>query len=309
MFQSDKEKEKETLRKTPSSTSSVSLNKTSNQPMPAIIRKPNPSNTRPTDPTNDAVAAINKNKALTVTARSVVSPASKTPPVADVNNSITLSPIPNTPSPKFSGVSIAKTTTPTHGRTQSPLSKSNASTVVPVVLSKVNINHGQTTITKSPTPATKTNGLGTRKTNTNTIKVSTAVPKIPSVSAGNSSTARTLANSSSLSPKVIVSTRTTPSQPYKPIIAQTKAQAQAQNNSAFQVKRVVSKPNQQTLTQQATSSAIATKLSRFGVEMRKRAAPEPISIQSTKRTKPTTVSCMLLSNFYKLLLFIRINFN
>lgn len=275
-------KEKEPLRKP---TQTPLSNKTLNQPMPAIIRKPNQSNAKPNDPSNDAVAAINKNKALTVTARSVVALPSKTPPVADVNNSITLSPIPISSAPKFGGVSIVKT--PSQVRTQSPLSKAKP---VPASLSKVNINHGQTTITKSPTLATKTNGLGTRNANANAnaLKVSTAVPKIGGASTVNPSSTRTLANNSNVLPNVIVPSRA--SQSFKPIIAQTKAQAQAQiqaqNNSAFQVKRVTSKPSLAS-TQQASSSAIANKLSQLGVEMRKRPSAEPVSIQQPKRLRQT----------------------
>lgn len=269
----------------------ATLSRNSNQPVAAIIRKPIPSNTKSNDPTNDAVAAINKNKALTVTARSVVVPsASKTPPVTDVNNSITLSPIPIV-SPKFSGgsISIAKTNT-IQGRTQSPLSKT--ASPVPVALSKVNINHGQTTITKTPAPALKTNGLGSRNTNTNpnsnTLKVSTAIPKTPNVPA--QSNTRPAGNNPSISPKVFVSSRS--SQSFKPIIAQTKTNAlsvqnsnkpSANNSPAFQVKRVISKTNP-TLPPQS-SAALANRLGARGVEIRKRPA-EPMQPQQIKRLKP-----------------------
>lgn len=257
--------------------------------MPAIIRKPLQS--KQTDLTNDAVAAINKNKALTVTARSVPAPVSKTPPIADVNNSITLSPIPNLAS-KFgsSGVSI----TPQLAQTKAQSRIQTNASPVPVAISKVNIN--QTTITKSPTPsaATKTNGLGTRQTNV--LKVSTAMPKTSHTA---SPVSRSLTAKPNTSPKITVpkpSVLTTAPINYKPIVAQTKAQAQTQgkaNSSGLQINRIVSK--------HTSPQQMANKLSAIGgLEVRKRSA-EPMNAIASKRSKPigsstTTSSSVRLNN-------------
>lgn len=273
------------------------LNKAPSQPMPAIIRKPpQQSAVRSTDPTNDAVAAINKNKALTVTQRSITSPTAKVGPVAGVNNSITLSPIPNSTAAKFSGsgltitpqVSQTKLSTPTQSRTLSPHSKTNSSSPIPIAITKVSANQ---TTTKSPTPQTKPNVLSSRNTNTTKIisvpKTSNAVSPIPT-------TVRVLSSNQSVSPKIIGQQ----TQGFKPIIAQTKAHVQASqmanrsvNNSGVQINRVLTsvKPTQKP----ADPSSIArpkiianrANTSITTIDARKRSANEPINNSEPKRLK------------------------
>lgn len=270
--------------------------------MPAIIRKPvSTTLSKSNDPTNDAVAAINKNKALTVTARSVAAPSNKVGPVAGVNNSITLSPILNT-SAKFGGGSVSitpqisqtKVNAQTQNRTLSPLSNRNVSS--PIAITKVTTNQ---TVTKSPTltPIAKPNVLSSR--NSNTTKPIVHLPKSSNTASPVPSSPRVLNSSQSVSPKIVVQ-RTSPMQ-FKPIVAQTKAQVQAAatlsankvaNNSGMQVNRVVTtvKPNQVTsqvrpkIVGNRPNTAIAM------VETRKRMANEPISLLQAKKHKPMVSS-------------------
>lgn len=284
-----------------SNTSSV-LNKAPSQPMPAIIRKPIQSSATKSgdrDPTNDAVAAINKNKALTVTARSIAAPATKVLPVSGVNNSITLSPIPN-PIAKFagSGVSITpqvnqtKMSIPTQGRTLSPLSKSNSSSPIPIAITKMTSNQ---TVAKSPTPLAKPNILSSR--NTNTTKTIVSVPKTSNAVSPVPTATRVLNSNQSVSPKILVQ-RTAPASGFKPIVAQTKAQLQAAqvvnktaNNSIVQImNRVPVRSTQSTdrlssfrprIIGNRANTTITT------VDARKRPANDPIpAVNQAKKSKP-----------------------
>lgn len=231
-------KDKELTRNSLLTSSNVILTKTT-QPMPSIIRKPAQSNHAKTnDPTNDAVAAINKNKALTVTARNINSPAAKVPPVS---NSITVSPILNLAN-KSSGVTITpqsvsqvKANTPTQGRTISP----NASSPIPSTMSKGAANP---TATKSPAMAAKPAILGSR--NVNTVKKVVTIP--PSTRILNNNQPVTL--------------QSTPR--FNPIIAKTKEQVKvlshtmsprlnkAVNNSNQQASRMQSLPQGLTVVRQ-----------------------------------------------------------
>lgn len=270
-------------------------NKSPSQPMPAIIRKPiqsSASKSGDRDPTNDAVAAINKNKALTVTARSIAVPSTKVLPVTGVNNSITLSPIPN-PSAKFTGSGLTimnqtKINTTTQGRTLSPLSKSNSSSPIPMAITKVATNQ---TIAKSPTPLAKPNVLSSR--NTNTTKTFVSVPKTSNAMSPVPTTTRVLNSNQSASPKILVQ-RTTAG--FKPIVAQTKAQLQAAqstnktaNNSIVQMTRVPVKSTQSTdrlssirprIIGNRANTTITT------IDTRKRPANEPIPGNQAKKLKP-----------------------
>lgn len=274
--------------------------------MPAIIRKSFQSGTKGIDATNDAVAAINKNKALTVTARSVATSASKTP-VTDVNNSITLSPIPNLAA-KFTGGGVTitpqviqtKANTPAHGRTQSPLAKTNAPSPVPVALSKVNANQ----TSKSPTAVAKPNVLSSRNTNTfNTFKPTIITAKSSNAASPVPNSARIV--NQSAAPKILVSRTASlqsPPNTYKPIVAQTKAKilsdGQAQlgstqiiktsvpNNSGLQVNRVIAKrPNNATSSQTIVKPIANNKMSDAGVDTRKRISSEPILFERAKKPK------------------------
>lgn len=262
--------------------------------MAAIIRKPPQPNTKPSDPTNDAVAAINKNKALTVTARSVVATtaaaaatasSSKTPPVpAGVNNSITVSPI-------LSSKKTGNSVTITPQLVQQTAQKASTSSPIPIALTKANLN--QTTITKSPTPLSKPNGLGPRNSKLSITALKTKTPNVVSpipsstklISSNNNNN-----NSRGVSPKVLVSTQTSHTKsPFKPILAQTKAQALAAQNTNKLMANVIPKPKPTTsVTQQSTANAnqiLANKLNSLGVEMRKRPANETISSATAKKPK------------------------
>lgn len=269
--------------------------------MPTIIRKSFQSGTKGSDATNDAVAAINKNKALTVTARSVATSASKTP-VTDVNNSITLSPIPN-PIAKFTGGGVTitpqviqtKASTPSHGRTQSPLLKTNIPSPVPVALSKVNANQTQ----KPPTTVGKTNVLSSRNTNTfNTFKPTIVTAKSTSNAASPIPISTRIVNQSA-SPKILVSRTSSlqSSDTYKPIIAQTKAKVLSEgqallgstqimktstaNNSGLQVNRVITKVRP-TPQQTIVKAIVNNKMNDTGIDVRKRLSSEPISFSAKK---------------------------
>lgn len=296
-------KDKEPPRKSLPSTSGLTVNKSSNQPMAAIIHKPLQSNTKQNDPTNDAVAAINKNKALTVTARSVVvttaaatASSSKTPPVATgVNNTFTLSPILSAKQTNNSVTITPQLVQQTKANTstaQNPLSKAAIPSPVPIAITKANLN--QSTITKSPTPVSKPNGLGFRSANTGsrlsitalkTAKTPTAAsPSIPST------TRQTVNNNNSnrgVAPKVLVQTQTSP---FKPIIAQTKAQALAAQNTNKPNANVVSRTKPTTSVTQPHTTAnanqlLASKLNSLGVEMRKRPANQSIIGGTIKKQK------------------------
>lgn len=276
--------------------------------MPSIIRKPVQSSTSKTgDATSfDAVTAITKNKELTVTPRHVTVSTAKVLPVTGVSNSITLSPIPasTSNSTKFigGGVSItpqAKVNITSQGRTISPISKGNASSPVPIALTKTTVN--QSINSKSPTPATKTNVLSSRNTNTNKIIIS--APKTPSSSSPIPTGTRILSNNLSVAPKIVVP-RASPSQTTKPfIIAQTKAQlsaAQASsnkqnaNNSTVQVNRVLTaKPRQVEQISSLRPKIVTTRTN--AAESRKRLATETITIDAAKKPKPTLNSTSIAS--------------
>ncbi|XP_031623433.1 transcriptional regulator ATRX homolog isoform X2 [Contarinia nasturtii] len=264
-----------------SATSSVS---SKSQPLAAIIRKQpiQSTSSKSVDPTNDAVAAINKNKALTVTARNITptAAAAAKPPVTGVNNSITLSPIPNNVS-KYSGSSMTitpqvnqvKVHTPQQSRT---LSKSNSSSPVPLAITKVTSNHP---ITKSPIPmvVTKPNILSSR--NSNTSKTLVSVPKLSNATTINTSGVRILNSNQSLSPKA------GPRPPgFKPIIAQTKSQAVAAasasiaNKSGMQIKEVTSLAGQKPVNRPSP------------LDTRKRLANDPIALSPAKKPKPMAKS-------------------
>lgn len=276
--------------------------------MAAIIHKPPQSNAKQSDPTNDAVAAINKNKALTVTARSVATTVPKAPPVAaDVNNTFTLSPI---TSSKPAGNSITITrqlvqqTKENTSSALSPLSKASTASPIPVAISKATLN--QTTNSKSPTPVSKPNGLGFRSsiTNANTSTKSNTMPKIPNSrpTVSSSATRATMNNNRTRAPiipsKILVSTQTSKSPAFTPIIAQTKRAQQAltAQNTIKPNLNVVSKVKTASpiITQQQarantfnnTSKLLANKLNAIGgLEVRKRPATETLSILTAKKQK------------------------
>lgn len=298
-------KDKVPLRKPLPSTSGLTVSKSSNQPMAAIIRKPPQSNTKQNDPTNDAVAAINKNRALTVTARSVATTAaatapssSKIPPVATgVNNTFTLSPILSAKQANNSVTitpQLVQQTKANASTAQNPLSKANTSSPIPIAITKASLN--QTTITKSPTPVSKPNGLGFRSTNTSSRLSITALKtaKTPNVVSSVPSSTRQINNNNNsrgVSPKILVQTQTTQMKsPFKPIIAQTKTQALAAQNTNKPNVNVVSKikPIAPATRQQSNANAnqiIASKLNSLGVEMRKRPANDTNSGTTAKRPK------------------------
>lgn len=278
--------------------------------MPSIIRKPVQSSTSKTgDATSfDAVTAITKNKELTVTPRHVTVSTAKVLPVTGVSNSITLSPIPasTSNSTKFigGGVSItpqAKVNITSQGRTISPISKGNASSPVPIALTKTTVN--QSINSKSPTPAAKPNVLSSRNTNTNKIIIS--APKTPSSSSPIPTGTRILSNNLSVAPKIVVP-RASPSQTTKPfIIAQTKAQLsaaqassnkQTANNSTVQVNRVLTaKPRQVEQISSLRPKIVTTRTNAMPAESRKRLATETITIDAAKKPKPTLNSTSIAS--------------
>lgn len=246
------------------------------QPLPSIIRKPT------ADQTNEAVAAIIKNNHLTVTQRNIASPSvgsAKQPPIAGVNNSITLSPIPN----KLSGNSSmtitpqGKVISPQQGRTLSPMSKPNTSSPVPVAISKIN-----QTVAKSPTNATmsKPNVLSSR--NSNTSKTLNSVPKPSNATTLNASNPRILNNNQSGSPKVSVARPQ-----IKPIITSGKMSSTA---SAAAAASIANKPGLQ--IKQVKSLAVPKIVSRGNttitstVDARKRLNNDPIASNHAKKPKP-----------------------
>lgn len=269
--------------------------------MPSFIRKPVQMNaTKANDPTNDAVAAINKNKALTVTARSVNSPAAKVTPVS---NSITVSPILNLAN-KSSGVTItpqpvAQPKTAAQGRTMSPL----ASSPIPIAITKVTSNQTSTT-TKSPTTVVKPNVLSSR--NTNTAKTFVTIPKTTNATTSSPTTSARVLNNNQ--PVVLQAT-----QRFTPIIAQTKAKALAQtsvsprvnrpaNNSNLQVNRVQSLPQGLTVVRQKAGFNRPN----VGVTMvnaKKRLNNDPIILDAAKRPRTSSnliasVSAVVAVSFY-----------
>lgn len=209
--------------------------------MPAIIRKPvQMGATKANDPTNDAVAAINKNKALTVTARSVNSPAAKV--TTPVSNSITVSPILNSAN-KSSGVTItpqpvAQAKTSVQGRTISPI----VSVPVPIAITKTTPNQTGAT-TKSPTTVVKPTVLGSRNTNTNVV----TLPKSTNATASSPASSARIVNNNQ--PAAAPST-----QRFTPIVAQRKVNVltnnKPANNSNIQVNRVQGLPQGLTVVRQ-----------------------------------------------------------
>lgn len=266
--------------------------------MPTIIRKPAQANSaKSTDPTNDAVAAINKNKALTVTARSINAPTAK-PKVTGVNNSITLSPILNSTN-KTAGNSMSITPQPTvqgktttQGRPMNVLTKTNTATV-PVAITKVIPNQLPT---KSTSPVTKPNVLSSR--NSNTAKAMVSIPKssIPSSSAPTN--ARVLNSNQSVQQRIVGRT-----QGLTPIIARTKTRGMVQlqttpvnnkpvNNTNLQINRV------QSLKTRQTSPIVQPKIvvnrantTITPITSNKRPATESINLDPAKKPK-TAVNSM-----------------
>lgn len=286
----------------------------SNQPMPAIIRKPIQSSaSKASDAASDAVTAITKNKELTVTPRHVTASTAKVLPVTGVNNSITLSPIPTPASnaTKYIGggvsitpQSLTKVNNSLQGRTISPISKGNASSPVPISIAKATTN--QTNISKPSALTTKPNVLSSRNTNTNMVMVSTAKTTSPSTTFPTN--ARILNNSQSVAPKIgtprtaaaAATATSSSSKPY--IVAQTKAQVSASqttnnrpaaNNSPIQINRVLTaKPRPVDKSSLLRPKIVGNRTNTMPIESRKRLANESVSIEPAKRQKQTMNSSL-----------------
>lgn len=282
-----------------SSSSSFTVSKASNQPTASIIRKPPPMNPKRSDPTNDAVAAINKNKALTVTARSVAttvapvaataSPSSSTSKAssiaAGVNNTFTLSPIPS--NRHAAGNTVTITPQPAQANTTATSTQKNTLSKVspvPIALSKASLN--QTTITKSPTPGARPNG--TKSLSITPLKPGKSTNTMSPLSVNSRQIVNQKSNNNpGAQPQILVSTQTSQSKPaFKPIVAQTKVQRVANANVVVKTKPMILAPKSTAKANQL----IVNKLSSLGVEMRKRPANAPISSITAKKHKPASNS-------------------
>lgn len=222
--------------------SSTNLN-SKNQPMASIIRKPqfpNPSSVA--DAGAAVINTLSKNKALTVTQKTAGQANSPMVQIPKINNSITVSPIPNTsnstamkikPLPQALAATKPNSSKPTSqspttpNRTRMSIGRpSNA--IVPISLSKAppttpaNLNKASSS-SPSPISITPVNPIQTNVRNSNI----NAPPKtVTSSSVLNAS--RVVSNSA---PKVLVQTRTSPIGPTskimpKPIIIQPATPAQ-----------------------------------------------------------------------------------
>lgn len=291
-------------------TASSNVMSKSNQPMPAIIRKPIQSSaSKASDAASDAVTAITKNKELTVTPRHVTASTAKVLPVTGVNNSITLSPIP-TPASNVTkyiggGVSITpqsltKVNNSLQGRTISPISKGNASSPVPISIAKATTNQSN-----NSKVTTKPNILSSRNTNTNMVMVSQAKTTSPSTTFPTN--ARILNNSQSVVPKIgtprTAAAATASSSSNKPfIVAQTKAQVSASqttnnrpaaNNSPIQINRVLTaKPRPVDKSSLLRPKIVGNRTNTMPIESRKRLANESVPLEPAKRTKHTMNSSL-----------------